>query len=117
MYEERRKFMRFDIPLDVRFRASTDPENHTKGMTVNFSRSGLCFEAEKVDYSLDDLMELKVRMPEKDDYISITGDLAWKKKLDDSRYLAGIRFREIDNEAKSNILDHAYETWLLNFRK
>jgi len=117
MNEDRRKFMRFDIPLDVRFKPSIDADSHSKGMTVNFSRSGLCFEARELDYNLNDLMELKVRLPKKDDYISVTGGLAWKEKLNDSRCLAGIIFREIDSEAKSHILDHAYDAWLLNFRK
>lgn len=117
MYEEKRKFMRFDIPLDVIFKPSTDSDFHTKGTTVNFSRSGLCFQAEKLDFRPNDSIELKVRLPKKDDYISVTGSLAWKEQLDDSSCLAGIKFREIDNEAKSVILDYAYETWLLNFRK
>lgn len=117
MYEERRKFMRFDIPLDVRFKTALGSDSHKNGVTLNFSRCGLCFEAEDIDHSLNDLIELKVRMPGKDDYIPVSGDLAWKLKLDGSRCLAGIRFRAIDNEAKSSILDHAYETWLRNFRK
>lgn len=117
MNQDRRKFIRFDIPLDVEFKSSINTDSCSKGMTVNFSRSGLCFETKELDYNLNDLMELKVKMPEKDDYISITGDLAWKEKIDDSKYLAGVIFREIDSEAKSHILDHAYDAWLLDLRR
>jgi len=109
--------MRFDIPLDVEFKPSIDADSHCKGTTVNFSRSGLCFETKEHDCNLSDLLELKVKLPKKDDYISVTGELAWKEKFDDSRCLAGISFREIDSEAKSHILDHAYDSWLLNFRR
>lgn len=117
MNKEKRKFMRFDIPLDVKFKTSIDSDSHSKGTTVNFSRSGLCFEAKELEHSLNDLMEIKVKMPKQHYYISITGNLAWKKKIDDSRCLAGISFREIDSEAKNHILDHAYEEWVLNLRK
>jgi c-di-GMP-binding flagellar brake protein YcgR len=117
MNQDRRKFIRFDIPLDVEFKPSIDTDSYSKGTTVNFSRSGLCFETKKLNYNLNDLMELKVKMPKNDDYISITGDLAWKQKIDDSKYMAGLIFREIDNEAKNHILDHAYDAWLLNLRK
>lgn len=117
MNEDRRKFIRFDIPLDVEFKSSIGADSHSKGTTVNFSRSGLCFEAKELNYNLNDLMELKVKMPKKDDYISITGDLSWKETLDDSRCLGGITFREIDGEAKGHILDYAYDAWLLNLRR
>jgi hypothetical protein len=109
--------MRFDIPLDVKFKPSIDADSHSKGTTVNFSRSGLCFETKERYYNMNNLMELKVNLPKKDDYISVTCDLAWKSKFGDSGCLVGIKFREIDSEAKSHILDHAYETWLLNFRR
>ncbi len=117
MHDDRRKFIRFDIPLDVEFKPSIAINNPCKGTTVNFSRSGLCFETNKDDYNYSDLMELKVNLPKKDDYISIIGDLAWKTELDDSRCLVGIKFKEIDSEAKNHILDDAYEAWLLNFRR
>ena len=117
MQKDRRKFMRFDIPLDMEFKPSINTDTHSKGTTVNFSRSGLCFETKEDDFNLSDLMELKVNLPKTDDYISIVGDLAWKTKLDDSKCLVGIKFREIDSEAKNHILDHAYEAWLLNFRR
>lgn len=117
MYTDRRKFMRFDIPLDIEFKPSIDSASPSKGTTVNFSRSGLCFETNEHDCSMSDLVELKVKMPKNDDYISVIGDLAWKEQLDDSRCLVGISFREIDSEAKSLILDHAYDAWLLNFRQ
>ena len=117
MNEDKRKYMRFDIPLDVKFKTSIDADSHSKGKTLNISRSGLCFEAEELDYQPNALMEIRVKMPDEHYYISVTGDLAWKEKIDDSRYLAGISFREIDSEAKNHILDHAYEKWVLNLRK
>ena len=117
MQKDRRKFMRFDIPLEMEFKPSIDANSHSKGTTVNFSRSGLCFETKEHDCILSDLVELKVKLPKKDDYVSVTGDLSWKEKLDDSRCLVGISFKKIDSEAKSQILDHAYDAWLLNFRR
>ncbi len=117
MIENRRKFMRFDIPLDVEFKPSIGIDTPSKGTTVNFSRSGLCFEAKELNYNLNDMMEIKVKLPKKDDYISVTGDIAWMNKISDSKCLAGLNFREIDSEAKNHILDHAYDAWLLDLRK
>jgi c-di-GMP-binding flagellar brake protein YcgR len=117
MYDDRRKFIRFDIPLDVEFKPSIAINSPCKGTTVNFSRSGLCFEAKELEYNLNDRMEIKVKLPKKDDYISVTGDIAWMDKISDSKCLAGIIFRKIDSEAKNHILDHAYEAWLHNLRQ
>ena len=117
MNEDKRQYIRFDIPLDVKFKRSSDAETHSKGMTLNISRTGLCFEAKELDYNRNDLMELKVKMPKLPEYIAITGDVAWQEKVDNSRHLVGIKFKEFDSEAKGYILDHAYEEWLLNLRR
>ena len=117
MHKDRRKFMRFDIPLAVEFKPSIESDFNSKGTTVNFSRSGLCFETNENGCDFSDLMELKVTLPKKDKYISVKGELAWKTKTDNSGCLVGIRFKQIDSEAKNDILDHAYDSWLLNFRR
>lgn len=116
MERERRKFMRFNIPLAVEFKSAADRSGSSTGTTINFSRSGLCFEASSLNYDQNDLMELQVKMPMQDSFISVTGDLTWIKKSG-SGCLAGLSFRQIDSEAKNDILDHAYEAWLSDMRK
>lgn len=111
MLSERRKFMRFDILLDVAFRASANAVDYVSGVTKNFSRSGLCFESPAVSLALKASMELELKLPYNDTYIPVSGNVAWKEELKD-KCLIGIEFTEINKESKSQILDYAYDRWV-----
>ena len=111
MLNERRKFMRFDVSLDVAFKAPKESEKHVTGVTRNFSRSGLCFESRTFGTALNSIMELEVKLPDQDTFISVLGNVAWKERLAD-KYLVGIDLIEIDKDAKGQILDYAYELWV-----
>ena len=117
MSEDKRQYMRFDIPLDVKVKTSAEWEDRPNATVVNFSRTGLCFVAKEADINLSDQIELRVQMPNEHYFIAITGDLAWKEKIDDSRCMAGMSFKEIDSGAKSDILNQAYEDWALKLHK
>ncbi|MDH4027583.1 MAG: PilZ domain-containing protein [Nitrospirota bacterium] len=111
MLTERRKYIRFDIPLDMEFKLLNGPAEYYPGMTVNFSREGFCFETDKPDLKLNEILELKVKHPAKEMYVPIVGEIVWKKQTS-TKHVAGIHFEDIDREAKSEILDHAYNIWL-----
>jgi len=111
MISERRRFKRFDVSLDVAFKASKNASGYISGVTKNFSRSGLCFESPDVGLTLKDLMELEVKLPHNDSFVPVAGNVAWKEQLKD-KCLIGIEFTEINKEAKSQILDYAYDRWV-----
>ncbi len=116
MDHERRRFKRFDVSLEVSVMPSTYNKELFAGEVKNFSRKGLCFESPDITPALNDPMELKVRMPAGDSYVPVTACVAWKQQLD-NRCLVGVEFKEIDKEAKIQILDYAYDLWLEKNRK
>jgi c-di-GMP-binding flagellar brake protein YcgR len=111
MANERRKFKRFDVSLDVAFKISNGSDEYFTGVTMNVSRSGLCFESGMFGLALQELVDLKLKLPDTDRFISVSGDVAWKKQGEDKCWV-GIAFREINKEAKSQILDYAYDRWV-----
>jgi c-di-GMP-binding flagellar brake protein YcgR len=111
---ERRKFIRFEIPLDVIFKPSDNSATYSSGITKNFSRSGCCIESGSTDLSLTDNMDLQVKHPSKDFFVPASGTIVWKQQLGDDKWLLGLDILDIDKEAKSEILDFAYDIWLEN---
>ena len=111
MLSERRKFIRFDLSLDVAFRASKNAGEYINGVTKNFSRSGLCFESPAVSLALKFPMKLELKLPYNDTSIPVSGIVAWKEQFED-KCLIGVEFTEINKEAKSQILDYAYDRWV-----
>ena len=114
MNEERRIFNRFDIPLDVKFNISKGETDYT-GITKNFSRSGLCLESRDAIPVSGDVIDLNIKHPSEDTYVSAVGDVVWQRK-DDDTYLMGVRLLAMDKEAKTDILNYAYEDWLAAMR-
>ena len=111
MLNERRRFKRFDVSLDVTLERPVQSGEHITGMTKNFSRSGLCFESKAFAVALKSPLELKVKLPGKDSFVPVRGDVVWKDELKDRCWI-GVELREIDKEAKRQILDYAYDLWV-----
>ena len=111
---ERRKFIRFEVPLDVTFKHLDDSTHYSFGITKNFSRYGCCIESVRTDLSLNDNMELQVKHPHKDIFVRAAGIIVWKQQLGDDKCLLGVDIHDMNKEAKSEILDFAYDIWLEN---
>ena len=114
MNEERRIYNRFEIPLDVKFNISRGDTDYT-GITKNFSRSGLCLESRDATPVSGDVIDLNIKHPMEDTYVSAVGDVVWQRK-DDDRCLMGIRILAMDKEAKTDILNCAYDNWIAAMR-
>ncbi len=112
MLHDRRKFLRFDIPLHVKFKPSKDKlEKYVLGLTINFSRQGFCFEAPDIALEPTETLELKVMLPRENAFVPVVGDIVWKKQVD-SKFMVGIKLIAMNKEAKWEILDYAYNTWM-----
>ena len=113
---ERRKFMRFDIPLNVEFKQPDGALQFHPGTTVNFSRHGFCFESDGPPPQAYSNVELRVQVPGKEIFVPVNGYIVWTQNLK-NRFLAGVQIREMNREAKSDILEFCYDTWLETVRK
>lgn len=115
MLDERRNFKRFDIPLNVEFKDSNSLEGSLMGLTINFSRSGLCLESNTAATDISEVTELKIQLPEKETYVTAVCDVAWQIRVDD-KFMMGVKIMAMDKEAKNEILQHAYDLWLEKMR-
>jgi hypothetical protein len=111
MLDDRRQFKRFDIVLDVKFR-ERETSDYAAGLTKNFSREGLSFEAKNVDFPQKGILDFQLKHPKEDIFVSLIGNIAWREK-DRDRYLIGIKLLEIQKEIKWDILDYAYDRWVV----
>ncbi len=109
--KEKRKFKRFDIPLSVKFQPSTEAAEFCFGVTKNFSRGGLNFETNCFEHEPESTFELRVEIPQQNMFVSVLGDIVWKRR-DGDKHITGIKIKAMDNEAKWDILDYGYITWL-----
>jgi len=103
--------MRFAIHLNMEWKPTKEANEHLIGIVRNFSREGFSFASENFDLKPKETVELRLKHPQKNKFVSVSGDIVWKRQLK-NRCLAGIKLRDMDNEAKSEILDYAYNRWV-----
>ena len=114
MLDNRRKFPRFNIVVDVEFRANGDSFS---GMTKNVSRDGISFILQSCSVDAGSPLQFQMQNPhQREDTIEACGDIAWKRQMADECHL-GLRFKDINKVDKSDILDVAYDNWLSDIRK
>ena len=113
MLDNRRKFPRFNIVVDVEFRANGDSFS---GMTKNVSRDGISFISQSRSVDVGTSFQFKIQNPQEEATIEACGDFAWERQIGDKCHL-GLRFKDINKTDKSDILDVAYDNWLSGMRK
>ena len=107
MLDNRRKFPRFNIVVDVEFRANGDS---FFGMTKNVSRDGISFILQSCSVDAGTPLQFQMQNPhQREDTIEACGDIAWKRQMGDEWHL-GLRYKFINKVDKSDILDVAYAT-------
>ncbi len=112
---EKRRFVRFEIPLTVLFRTPGDAAYH-HGVACNFSREGLCLIAQELPFAVGSTVEIKLDVPEKGEALTIGGQVVWSNAGND-RWQSGVRFTEIDQGGKMDVLEYAYSNWLVRMRQ
>ncbi len=111
MKEDKRKFIRFEgiIPIIIK---QIEPEQPVKGNVVidDFSREGIRLS---LDFNVQpgSLMELNLHLPESNEPASIKGVVMWSRLAGDKTQI-GLKIKEMDATAKSEILDMVYSTWI-----
>ena len=115
MLPNRRSYFRFDVPVTVTMANLKNGETSYTGTTKNLSRSGLCFETDNTNFQPNDRIELHIELPNNDSSYPLLVDVMWKRQVND-RYLTGVKIVSMDSEAKSEVLDYAYDMWLNRVR-
>ncbi len=104
MSPEKRQSQRSDTFLIVEFRPLNKSAKYLQGITGNLSVEGFSLDAQGFDFKIGEALECKLKHPYIDFSVSAIGEIIWRK---DSWYncIAGIKFTEIDEEAKNNITE------------
>jgi hypothetical protein len=102
--EDKRKYMRFDIPLIIRYKSVKKTAGYFGGLTRNFSYKGFSFDATNVNFEPKETLEFQLKIPQSRTFVSFLGDVVWKMRIL-NRFLAGVKFKEIDKKVKSNLLE------------
>ena len=116
---ERRKFIRFDLDTNVRFRFLQNIDEYLKGKAKNLSAEGVCIVTEKT-IPIDKDVELAISLPGRKSPIRIRGKVVWthrikgvSKKIPD-HYEAGIELYMLDRDDEVTLLKYYCEQMIDN---
>jgi c-di-GMP-binding flagellar brake protein YcgR len=119
---ERRKFIRFDLDTNVRFRFFDNIDEHLKGKAKNLSGEGVCVVTEK-EMPRDKDIELDISIPGKKGAARVHGKVIWTHRIKgvDKRvpdhYEAGIKLYTVDKADENTLLKYYCERMVDNLSK
>ncbi len=108
--QERRRFIRFKVPIRVEFSVKANLELSQEGKIVDFSREGAKIFLPPVSLSKEENIELKTYLPNRTTPISFQAQIRWIK-IGEEKAELGLKIIHIDPQDKSEILDYAYKLW------
>jgi hypothetical protein len=101
---ERRQCERSEIILVVMFRVAKKSLDYFHGITRNFSNEGLSFEYHNCNLQPGDILDIKLKHPNRDLLISAMGEILWEKGSDFTRE-AGMKLWVLNREAKRKLTE------------
>ena len=108
---ERRRFMRFDLPLDLEYRTLTLNPIFGKSLAKDLSKEGIRLNL-KQKVTTGTPVEICLNVPGDNLPVFATGKVAWADGLE-----AGIRFTKIDQQDRARVLEYVYREWLKTNQK
>ena len=103
---ERRKYMRFEAPLDVEYRTLTLNPIFGKALAKDLSKEGMRVGL-KQNLPLGTSIEICVNVPGDNLPVFATGKIAWADGLD-----AGVKLTKITPNDRTRVLEYVYREWL-----
>ena len=103
---ERRKFLRFETPLDVQYKTLTLNPLFGKTLAKDLSREGLRIGLSD-SVTVGTPLEMRMNVPGDNLPVFATGKVAWADGLE-----AGVRFTKINQGDRVRVLEYVYHEWL-----
>ncbi len=105
---EKRKYPRFQLMMDAKYRILKSEEVFKLGRTRNISAEGVCFESDEklqIASHVDLEIDLKDKMPP----VSLVGEIRWFQQLKTrvlkkKRYINGVRLVDIHKSDEGRFL-------------
>ena len=108
---ERRRYMRFQAPLDLEYRTLTLNPIFGKALAKDLSREGVRMGT-KEDIPAGTPIEICLNVPGDNLPVFATGKVAWADGLE-----AGIRLTKISQGDRTRVLEYVYREWLKSSKK
>jgi len=109
MLSTKRKFHRFELPLNVKFRPAHGAVEYATALTKNISCEGLCLEARAFHFIQHENLELNIQLPKSRSTVALSGDVAWKKQVN-GRSLVGIRLKMKNKDLFKKDMEHIFSS-------
>jgi outer membrane protein OmpA-like peptidoglycan-associated protein len=103
MIQEKRKFQRSSIFLIANFRNLKSLQQHSSGITANFSQEGIGLESQDIVYEPGEILEILLKDPHSELSVSAEGEIVWRRDRWFKREM-GIKFRQVTPQIKSEML-------------
>ena len=108
---ERRKYVRFDTPVDLEYRTLTLNPIFGEALARDLSREGIRFKL-KHSLPVGTLLELSLNVPGDNLPVFATGKIAWADGLE-----AGLKLTKINPRDRARMLEYVYTEWLKTAKK
>ena len=108
---ERRRYMRFDLPIDLEYRTLTLNPIFGKALAKDLSKDGIRLNLKQA-VPAGTPVEICLNVPGDNLPVFATGKIAWADGLQ-----AGIRFTKIDHRDRARVLEYVYREWLRTNKK
>lgn len=103
---ERRKYQRFQTPLDVEYKSLTHNPIFGKTLAKDLSKEGLRIHL-KENVGIGTPLEICLNVPGDNLPVFATGKVAWADGLD-----AGVKLTKISQSDRLRVLEYVYREWL-----
>lgn len=107
--QERRKYVRLNMPLEVSYTIEGKEDTPHKSITKNISPNGARFTVEE-ELSKGTVLNIEIRIPTKDEPIHIKAKIVWSKKESEQEgkksYDTGFEFIQIPEESKQEFFQY-----------
>ena len=109
--DERRRFMRFQAPLDLEYRTLTLNPIFGKALARDLSREGVRLGL-KQDIPAGTPIEICMNVPGDNLPVFASGKVAWADGLE-----AGVKLTKISQSDRTRVLEYVYREWLKSTKK
>ena len=105
---ERRKYLRFNAPLNVEYRTLTLNPIFGKTLAKDLSREGMRLDLQQ-SVPVGTAVEVSLNVPGDNLPFFASGKVAWVNGLE-----AGVKLTKIGQKERARILEYVYGEWLKN---
>jgi c-di-GMP-binding flagellar brake protein YcgR len=108
--EERRKFVRLDTSVRVRYKVLMPTNDHNDTNSRDLSAGGIKIEV-KEPIKPSTLLWLEIKLPSENDPLEAKGEVIWQEKIittENDRYEMGIKFLEMDLNDRNRLSKYLF---------